>query len=205
MNELVGNSNYKEFKDQLMLYANEAKLPKSTQHTILLGNVKFKWHTEIGSYLNYGKIGIATINNKPVNKYIEGYLQILKRRSGDLMKFYFELPNKDYYYFTYSRGVMQTLSNNEDFVKAIQDIKKKARKLKTRRGETPYRYIIATEQNKVQFLRNMRLFEEAQVAREEERKQMEQEQKEAEKEEELNPEKSEEEKEGEGNLNEEDN
>ncbi len=206
MNELVGNSSYKEFKDQLMLYANEAKLPKSTQHTILLGNVKFKWHTETGSYLNYGKIGIATINNKPVNKYVEGYLQILKRRSGDLIKFYFELPNKDYYYFTYSRGVMQTLSNNEDFVKAIQNIKKKARKLKTRRGQTPYRYIIATEQNKVQFLRNMRLFEEAQIAKEEERKQMEQEQKELEEEqeEELNIEEPEEEQTNEeGNLNEE--
>ncbi|MCK5168235.1 MAG: hypothetical protein KAQ75_00035, partial [Bacteroidales bacterium] len=180
MNELVGSSNYKEFNNQLMLFANEAKLPKSTQHTILLGNVKFKWHTETGSYLNYGKIGIATINNKPVNKYVEGYLQILKRRSGDLMKFYFELPNKDYYYFTYSRGVMQTLSNNEDFVKAIQSIKKKTRKLKTRRGETPYRYIIATEQNKVQFLRNMHLFEEAQAAKEEELKRLEREQKELE-------------------------
>ena len=90
---------------------------------------------------------------------------------------------------------MQTLSNNEDFVKAIQDIKKKARKLKTPRGQTPYRYIIATEQNKVQFLRNMRLFEEAQAAKEEELKQMEQEQKEIDKEEELNIEKPDEEKE----------
>ncbi len=121
------------------------------------------------------------------------------------MKFYFELPNKDYYYFTYSRGVMQTLSNNEEFVNAIQSIKKKARKLKTPRGQTPYRYIIATEQNKVQFLRNMRLFEEAQIAKEEERKQMEQEQKELEQEEELNIEEPEKEKEGEENLNEEGN
>jgi hypothetical protein len=93
---------------------------------------------------------------------------------------------------------MQTLSNNEDFVKAIQDIKKKARKLKTPRGQTPYRYIIATEQNKVQFLRNMKLFEEAQAAKEEELKQMEQEQKELEREEELNTEEPDLEKEGEG-------
>ncbi|HAF28892.1 MAG TPA: hypothetical protein DCG75_07575 [Bacteroidales bacterium] len=180
MNELVGNADYKEFTNQLMLFANDAKLPKSTQHTFLLGNVKFKWNTETGSYLNYGKIGIATINNKPVNKYVEGYLQILKRRSGDLMKFYFELPNNNYYYFTYSRGVMQTLSNNEDFVNAIQSIKNKARKLKTPRNQTPYRYIIATEQNKVQFLSSMRLFEEAEAAKLEEQKRLEQEQKELE-------------------------
>ena len=177
MNELVGKADYKEFKNQLMLYSNEAKLPKSTQHSILLGKVKFNWHTETGSYLNYGKIGIATINNKPVNKYVTGYLQFLKRRSGDIMKFYFQLPNNDYYYFSYTRGVMQTLSNNEDFVNAIQNLKKKARKQKTPRGQTPYRYIIATEQNKVQFIRNMRLFEEAQEAKAEELKRLKQEKK----------------------------
>jgi len=177
MNELVGNNDYREFNNQLMLYSNEAKLPRSTQHSMLLGNIKFKWYTENGMYLNYGKIGIATINNKPINKYIDGYIQILKRRSGDIMKFYFELPNKDYYYFSYTRGVMQTLSNNEDFVNAILEIKKRKRKLKTSRKETPYRYIIATEQNKVQFLRNIRLFEEEQAAKEAERKRLEEEQK----------------------------
>jgi hypothetical protein len=181
MSELFGNQDYKVYKDQIMLYTNEAELPKSTQHSILLGNVKLKWYTENGSYLNYGKIGIATINNKPVNKYVNGYLQIFKRRSGDIMKFYFELPNNDYYYFSYTRGVMQTLSNNEDFVNSIQSIKKKARKQKTSRGETPYRYIIATEQNKVQFVRNIRLFEEAQEAKAEELKRLEQEKKQIEK------------------------
>ena len=55
---------------------------------------------------------------------------------------------------------MQTLSNNEDFVQAIKSLKNKARKLKTPRKETPYRYIIATEQNKVQFLTSMRQMEE---------------------------------------------
>lgn len=204
MYELVGKTDYNEFNNQLMLYANEAKLPKSTQHTFLLGNIKFKWNTETGSYLNYGKIGIATINNKPVNKYVDGYLQILKRRSGDLMKFYFELPNKDYYYFTYSRGVMQALSNNQDFVNAIQSLKNKARKLKTPRNETPYRYIIATEQNKVQFLSSMRLFEEAEAAKFEEQKRLEQEQKELEQWEqenennEITPEENEQKEEGEG-------
>ncbi|NOQ24577.1 MAG: hypothetical protein GQ564_04370 [Bacteroidales bacterium] len=172
MGELVGSNDYKEFKDQILLHSNEAKLPKSTQHSILLGKVKFNWHTETGAYLNYGKIGISTINNKPINKYVNGYLQILKRRSGDIMKFYFELPNKDYYYFSYTRGVMQTLSNNEDFVNAIQNLKKKARKLKTPKKQTPYRYIIATEQNKVQFVRKMKLIEEAQEAKVEELKEL---------------------------------
>lgn len=204
MKELVGAVDYNEFNNQIMLYSNEAKLPKTTQHTLLLGKVKLQWHTESGSYLNYGKIGIATINNKPVNKYVDGYLQILKRRSGDLMKLYFKLPNNNYYYFTYSRGVMQTLSNNSSFVEAIKSIKNKKRKLKTSRGQTPYRYIIATEQNLSQFLRTIRLFEEAQIAKKEELKKLKQEQKELEQQNEQKIKKSKEIKEKE-NLNKEGN
>ena len=191
MHELVGQNDFSKFKNQIMLYGNEVKLPKSTKHTLLLGKVKFKWHTETGSYLNYGKIGIATINNKPVNKYVEGHLQILKRRSGDLMKFYFKLPNNNYYYFSYSRGVMQTLSNNTDFMDAIKSLKNKQRKLKTPRGQTPYRYIVATDQNLAQFLRGISLFEEAQIAKEEELKQLKKEQKELEQQKEQDPEESE--------------
>ncbi|MGE0088644.1 MAG: hypothetical protein AB7S50_04120 [Bacteroidales bacterium] len=162
MIERYGEANTNEFKNQSMLFASEAKIPKDCQHTILIGETKLKWHTENGMYLSYGKIGISTINNKPINKYVDGYFQLLKRRSGDLMKIYIKLPNKNYYYFTYSRGVMQTLSNNQKFVDAIQSIKNSARKQKTERNTTPYRYIIATEQNLQQFLRDIRLFEEAQ-------------------------------------------
>jgi hypothetical protein len=165
MTELYGLENTTEFKNQSQLFASEAKLPKDCEHTLLIGNVKLKWFTDGGMYLSYGKIGISTINNKPVNKQVDGYFQLLKRRSGDLMKFYFKLPNNNYYYFTYSRGVMQTLSNNKKFVDAIQSIKNSNRKQKTPRNETPYRYIIATEQNLQQFLRDIRLFEEAQNAK----------------------------------------
>jgi hypothetical protein len=167
----VGAHDYNEFNNQITLYASEAKIPKSTQHTLLLGKLKLRWFTELGAYLNDGKIGIATINNKPVNKYVEGYFQLLKRRSGDIMKFYFKLPNNHYYYFSYTRGVMQTLSNNDKFLDAIKEIKRRKRKLRTKRGETPYRYIVATDQNLAQFLRNMRLFEEAQATEEERLKQ----------------------------------
>jgi hypothetical protein len=66
---------------------------------------------------------------------------------------------------------MQTLSNNDKFLDAIKEIKRRKRKLRTKRGETPYRYIVATDQNLAQFLRNMRLFEEAQATEEERLKQ----------------------------------
>ena len=86
---------------------------------------------------------------------------------------------------------------------AIKSLKKKKRKLKTPRRQTPYRYIVATDQNLAQFLRGIRLFEEAQVAKEEELEQLEKEQKELEQQKEQDPEESETNEESEQNNEEE--
>ena len=168
MSELIGEKDANAFKNQIMLYGPEAVYPESAQHTMVLGDLRLNWNTATGSYIRRGSIGFATINNRPVNRYVNGYFEMLKRRSGDLFRLYFQLPNDNYYYFSYSRGVMQTLSNNEDFVDAIQEIRNRKRKLKTPRGETPYRYIISTNQNRSQFLRRMRQLEEEERRRQEE-------------------------------------
>jgi hypothetical protein len=161
LHELIGVNNTNKFINQVNLYNPDTKFIKEIQHTILIGKLKLHWNTETGSYLSSGPIGISMINNKPINKYVEGKIELLKRRSGDLFRFYFKLPNDNYYFFTYSRGVMQTLSNNKDFVTDIQNIRSRKRKLKTHRRETPYRYIIATNRSLQSFLRRMRQIEEA--------------------------------------------
>ena len=168
MSELIGEKDANAFKNQIMLYGPEAVYPESAQHTMVLGDLRLNWNTATGSYIRRGTMGFATINNRAVNRYVSGYFEMLKRRSGDLFRLYFRLPNDHYYYFSYSRGVMQTLSNNEDFVDAIQEIRNRKRKLKTPRGETPYRYIISTNRNLSQFLRRMRQLEEEERRLEEE-------------------------------------
>ncbi|MEA3317570.1 MAG: hypothetical protein U9R54_06395, partial [Bacteroidota bacterium] len=161
LHELIGIKNTKKFNNQVNLYNSDTKFIKEIQHTLLIGKLKLNWNTETGSYLSEGPIGISMINNKPINKYVEGNIEILMRRSGDLFRFYFKLPNDNYYFFTYSRGVMQTLSNNADFVTDIQEIRSRKRKLRTHRRETPYRYIIATNRSLQSFLRRMRQIEQA--------------------------------------------
>lgn len=161
LHELIGIKGTNKFINQVNLYNIDTKFSKEIQHTFILGKIKLKWNTETGSYLSDGPIGISMINNKPINKYVDGYIEILKRRSGDLFRFYIKLPNGNYYFFTYSRGVMQTLSNNKDFINDIEAIKSRHRKLKTPRRETPYRYIIGTNRSVESFLRRMRQIEQA--------------------------------------------
>ena len=64
---------------------------------------------------------------------------------------------------------MQALSSNDDFVEGINDVKKKKRKLKAKRGQTAYRYLVATNQNLTQFLMQIKRMADEDKAMEEQK------------------------------------
>ena len=91
-----------------------------------------------------------------MNKKYEGYVEIVKKRSGDLLDIYLKIDNRNWYYFGYSRGVLQTLSSNQQYISLIKDQKVKERRLKVGRGETSYLYLLSTDRKKNMFLRRWR-------------------------------------------------
>jgi hypothetical protein len=92
----------------------------------------------------------------PVNKMFTGYLEITKRRSGDYLDFYIELEDKNWYYFGYTRGVMQAFSSDAVFVGIINDLALRHRRMKTASNETRYVYMIASDTKLEQFFRSYR-------------------------------------------------
>lgn len=169
LKEHLGTSEAREYTQQLSLYGTDAKLPKTSQHTLVIGDLDLQWRTKENHYLSYGKFALVTLNNKPVNRYVDGYFEMIKRRTGDLWRLYIELPNGNYYYFSYSRSVLQVLSSNEVFLEVIDDIPLRKRKEKSIGPGPKYRYIISTNRNMQQFIRRMKKLE-----REEEMKNAEQ-------------------------------
>ncbi|MCG8701956.1 MAG: hypothetical protein MI922_28130, partial [Bacteroidales bacterium] len=55
--------------------------------------------------------------------------------------------------FGYTRSVMQVLSNDMTFVETIMNLKTKERKMKVKRNQAPYVYLISTERKKTNFYR----------------------------------------------------
>jgi hypothetical protein len=106
--------------------------------------------------MSEGKIGIGSIGNIQINKKVDGFIELQIKRSGDIMDMYFEIDRRTYYYFGYTRGVMQTLSSNREYVESIMNMKTRDRKMKVRRGETSYIYMIATDRKKTGFYRRYR-------------------------------------------------
>jgi hypothetical protein len=151
MNAWVGEKKALELQDELNLFGTIKDLPAELNHTILLNELHLIWDDQTNSYHSVGKIGIASINGIQINKMVDGFFELRIKRSGDMMDLYLQLDRRNYYYFGYTRGVMQTLANNRQYVETIMNMKTRDRKSKTEQSDTPYTYLISTDRKKDNF------------------------------------------------------
>lgn len=132
---------------------NLLSVPTEFQHTVNFTNLNLKWNSKTNSYQSTGKIGIGNILNININKMIDGYVEITRKRSGDFMDIYLKQDDKNFYYFGYTRGEMQVFSSNTNFVNIIRNLTLKQRVLNVPKNETSYTLLIATDTKMYNFLR----------------------------------------------------
>ena len=114
------------------------------------------WNKELRSYISKGPIGISNVGKQSVNKQLKGYVEIAKRRNGDLINMYFEPEENQWYFFSYSNGTMQVISSNKSFNDKLAGLKEAQRVLKGEKGQPSYQFILGTPEKKSTFLRKMR-------------------------------------------------
>ncbi|MBL4657236.1 MAG: hypothetical protein JKX73_04490, partial [Flavobacteriales bacterium] len=151
--EIVGKSAADKLISEVNLLGSFKKFPNELEQSIVFTDLKMYWNKRTKSYLSQGPIGIGNIGKRQVNKNVEGYIEIQKKRGGDVLSIYLE-PNQDsWYFFTYARGLMQAVSSDEDFNTPIKEEKPAKRKLKVaEKGGMPYQYIISSDRKKKVFL-----------------------------------------------------
>lgn len=152
--ELIGQEKADKLISELGLYGSFKKTPDDLEHSFYFSNIKLKWDTATKSFVSYGPIGIGVIGKQQVNRQVQGYIELVKKRSGDIINIYLEIDEFNWYFFNYQRGIMQTISSNESFNSIIKDLKpeKRTRKVK---DDSPYQFIISTERKKKDFLKRV--------------------------------------------------
>jgi len=151
--ELVGKETADKLISEVNLLGSFKKFPEELEKSIVFTDLNMNWNKETNSYLSYGPIGIGNIGKRQVNKNVKGYVEILKKRGGDVLTIYLELNEDNWYFFTYSRGLMQAVSSNADFNNPIKEEKPAKRKSKVEvKGGMPYQYIISSARKKKVFL-----------------------------------------------------
>jgi hypothetical protein len=159
--ELIGKSKYDAMKSELSLFGSFKEFPAELRHTLVFNELRLRWNNESNSWISVGKIGIGSINNTPVNKRVDGLIELQVKRSGDVMDIYLQLDRRTWYYFGYTRGVMQIHTSNNAMLDKMEKLKPSDRRMKVASGES-YIYMISTDVKKNTFLRRYREVTEAQ-------------------------------------------
>ncbi|MFB6258731.1 MAG: hypothetical protein ABEH38_08560 [Flavobacteriales bacterium] len=150
MREVVGTKKTDNIISDLTLKGEIKDFPEKLEGKLFLTQLNMVWDPERSSFVSKGPIGIGTIHDQQIFRYVEGKVQIKKSRSGDELKIFLKLDKKNWYYFEYKRGVMQAVSSNDAFNKEIKSTDASDKKYD---GDGPdYRYSLGTERKKIRFV-----------------------------------------------------
>jgi len=156
LREMIGQEEADRLLTELSLYGQYRRFPEILNHSLVLTDLSLSWNPETRSYINNGLIGISNIGRTNVNRYVNGYVEIIKRRTGDMLNIYLEPEPEKWYFLSYSGGTMQALSSNKAFNDKLTGLKEDQRVIKAGDGLPSYQYIISTSDKKTTFLRKMR-------------------------------------------------
>lgn len=156
MKDLLGIETAARIKEEVDLFGTSKNLPKDFNYELLLNDVKLYWNEPTSSFRSKGKIGIGFIGAQPINVYVDGFVEIQRRRSGDMLDVYLKADESTWYYFSYFRGVLMTHSGNNTYNTLITSIKLNDRKHPQATIRLPYTYMIAVEDRLGRFLQRMK-------------------------------------------------
>jgi hypothetical protein len=155
MKDLLGDQAAMQIKEEMDLFGSSKSLPKEFTYELLLNDVNLFWNEPTSSFRSKGKIGIGFIGPQPINVYVDGFVEIQRRRSGDMIDVYLKADESTWYYFSYFRGVMMTQSGNNNFNTIITSTKLNDRKHPNATVRLPYTYMISVENRLGLFLQRM--------------------------------------------------
>ena len=108
------------------------------------------WNPQKMAFQSIGEIGFGNTGKTQVNKLIKGNIEIKKKRSGDKFAIYLKSSKTDFYYFSYTNEVLETISSNTKYNEAIKEAKKnKQEKVK---GQAKFRFVPSQAAKASQFV-----------------------------------------------------
>jgi len=140
------------------VYGSVRKFPEKLRQSIVIADVKLKWYPSESSYISYGKIGISNILDKQVSKYVDGYIEIERRRSADAITIYLQASDNNWYFFEYKSFVLQAYASDQNFNDKLTAIERKDRTMKVAGENHIYEYVVSTRRKQIDFLRKMEYF-----------------------------------------------
>ncbi len=156
----------RELLEEFLAGEGIRRIPPELNHTFFFADLKMKWDQKAQTFHSTEPIGIGNIERFPTNLYVDGFLELKKARGGDVFNmilvpggFADEGIGKDWFFFTYSQNIMQTIGSDNDYNTMIRNVKPRNRRMDVERGEEPFAFMLSSDRRPFDFLRSMRMIE----------------------------------------------
>ncbi len=153
--ELVGKEKADKFISELNLYGSFKKMPEELRHALVITNMKLVWNEDSKSFRSVGKISVGSIDKYSINRKMDGHVEVIRKRSGDVLTIYLEPEHQAWFFFSYTRGLLQTISSYSGYNDAINKVKPEKRYVKGEKDQLPFEYMLSTDRKVKDFLRKL--------------------------------------------------
>ncbi len=154
--ELVGFERAEQYNRDFGMLGGFSSLPEEMNKTMFFSQVTLKWNHYHRAWISEGKIGVGNLKNNQVIKFVDGFIEVKKSRGGDILNIYLEIDPRTWFFFTYTRGTLKTVSSVDQYNNYVADLKDKERKSPNKDAGTPFMFFPATERAKNNFVNDMK-------------------------------------------------
>jgi hypothetical protein len=154
MKNLMGKKDFDKAKSEMEMVGKFKHFPDEMIRTLFLADVRLHWDTLKKAWVSYGPIAIGCVGKVQVNKFVNGIIEFQKKKTGDDFTMYFELTKDVWYFFNYRNNILMALSSEIPFNDAVEaGVKSSPEQKRIANLAKGYRYTIATDRKKREFLR----------------------------------------------------
>lgn len=153
--EIVGKEKADKIINEMNLYGLMKKVPDELAKTIFFTDLKMFWNPQTNSYRSVGDIGIGYMGKEQINRKVKGNIEFMRKRSSDVLNIYIEVDKFTWYFFSYQRGLLQTISSNKNYNDFITLMKPEKRIAKTKKEEPDFEFLLSTDRRKNDFLKRL--------------------------------------------------
>lgn len=151
--QLMGEERATEIIYNLSTFGTLRRIPEELKKSLVISEVTMRYNPASRSFISEGKIGVSMVAGELVNKYFDGFMEIVRKRSGDILTIYIEIDRRQWYIFQYSGNLMQATSSNNDYNTMLME---EVSSRKSKGDEQGYRYINMPTSTKNRILRAWR-------------------------------------------------
>lgn len=122
LSEIIGERATLDFEEQsLQEYVPLVSISQRLLKTLILSDIDLVWSKEHKAWYSTGEIGISNVMRDDINAMAQGFVEIKKNETGDIINVFLQLSPNCWYFFNFEENRIITSSSNEEYLEIIAD------------------------------------------------------------------------------------